>query len=117
LTLFCILQYLLHSQEATDLDGQATCAVRGEDPSSGDLHQSPIALHGKAIRPQSKHTPPVLPNREGALKKVRYAVVGAGWISQEAFMPSVDQTGNSVISAIVTGNRANALKLANFYGI
>jgi predicted dehydrogenase len=51
------------------------------------------------------------------LKKVRYAVVGAGWISQEAFMPSVDQTGNSVISAIVTGNRANALKLANFYGI
>jgi predicted dehydrogenase len=59
----------------------------------------------------------VLPNREGALKKVRYAVVGAGWISQEAFMPSVDQTGNSVISAIVTGNRANALKLANFYGI
>jgi predicted dehydrogenase len=59
----------------------------------------------------------MLPYREGALKKVRYAVVGAGWISQEAFMPSVDQTGNSVITAIVTGNRANALKLADFYGI
>jgi predicted dehydrogenase len=51
------------------------------------------------------------------LRKVRYAVVGAGWISQEAFMPSVDQTGNSVITAIVSGNRANALKLADFYGI
>jgi predicted dehydrogenase len=51
------------------------------------------------------------------LKKVRYAVVGAGWISQEAFMPSVDQTKNSVIVAIVTGNRTNALKLAEFYGI
>ena len=32
-------------------------------------------------------------------------------------MPSVDQTGNSVITAIVTGSRANALKLADFYGI
>jgi len=51
------------------------------------------------------------------LKKVRYAVVGAGWISQEAFMPSVDQTGNSVLTAILTGNRANAGKLADFYGI
>jgi predicted dehydrogenase len=51
------------------------------------------------------------------LRKVRYAVVGAGWISQEAFMPSVDQTGNSVITAIVTGNQANARKLADFYGI
>jgi predicted dehydrogenase len=51
------------------------------------------------------------------LQKVRYAVVGAGWISQEAFMPSVAQTGNSVITAIVTGNKANALKLADYYGI
>jgi predicted dehydrogenase len=32
-------------------------------------------------------------------------------------MPSVDQTGNSIISAIVTGNQANARKLADFYGI
>jgi predicted dehydrogenase len=51
------------------------------------------------------------------LKQVRYAVVGAGWISQEAFMPSIDQTGNSITTAIVTGNKANARKLANFYGI
>ena len=51
------------------------------------------------------------------MKKVRYAVVGAGWISQEAFMPSVDQTGNSEMTAIVTGNKDTAQKLADFYGI
>jgi predicted dehydrogenase len=50
-------------------------------------------------------------------KKVRYAVVGAGWISQEAFMPSVAQTGNSEMTAIVTGDMAKAKKLAEFYGI
>ncbi|NRG18254.1 Gfo/Idh/MocA family oxidoreductase [Rhizobiales bacterium] len=51
------------------------------------------------------------------MKKIRYAVVGAGWISQEAFLPSVAQTGNSEMTAIVTGNAANAAKLADFYGI
>jgi predicted dehydrogenase len=51
------------------------------------------------------------------MKKIRYAVVGSGWISQIAFMPGVDQTGNSEMTAIVTGNRAGAQKLAKFYGI
>ena len=51
------------------------------------------------------------------MKKIRYAVVGSGWISQIAFMPSVEQTGNSEMAAIVTGNRAGAEKLAKFYGI
>lgn len=51
------------------------------------------------------------------MKKIRYAVVGAGWISQEAFMPAVSQTDNSVITAIITGNQEVARKLAAFYGI
>jgi predicted dehydrogenase len=51
------------------------------------------------------------------MKKVRYAVIGAGWISQEAFLPAVAQTGNSEIAAIVSGNAANAKQLADFYGI
>jgi predicted dehydrogenase len=51
------------------------------------------------------------------MKKIRYGVVGAGWISQVAFMPSVAQTGNSEMTAIVTGNREGAAKLAKFYGI
>jgi len=29
------------------------------------------------------------------MKKIRDAVVGAGWISQEAFLPAVEQTENS----------------------
>lgn len=51
------------------------------------------------------------------MKKIRYAVVGTGWISQIAFMPSIAQTGNSEMTAIVSGNPANAQKLAQFYGI
>ncbi len=49
--------------------------------------------------------------------KIRYAVVGTGWISQIAFMPGVDPTGNSKMTAIVSGNAENADKLAGFYGI
>lgn len=48
---------------------------------------------------------------------VRYAVVGAGWISQEAFLPAVPQVGNSVVTAIVSGTPETAGKLAEFYGI
>lgn len=51
------------------------------------------------------------------MKKVRYAIAGGGWISQIAFMPGVEQTGNSEIAAIVSGNREGAEKLAKFYGI
>src|SRR6185295_6804998 len=51
------------------------------------------------------------------MKKVRYAVIGAGWISQEAFLPAVEQTGNSEVAAIVSGNLAKAKQLAAFYGI
>ena len=43
---------------------------------------------------------------------IRYAVVGAGWISQEAFLPSVSQSGNSCVTAIVSGDGAKANKLA-----
>lgn len=48
---------------------------------------------------------------------IRYAVLGAGWISQEAFMPGVAHSGNSTIAAIVTGDREKAAKLAAFHGI
>ena len=51
------------------------------------------------------------------MKKVRYAIVGAGWISQVAFMPSVAKSGNSEMTAIVTGNDEAARKLADFYDI
>jgi predicted dehydrogenase len=51
------------------------------------------------------------------VKKVRYAVAGNGWISQEAFIPGVKQTGNSEIVAIVSGDREKAGKIASFHGI
>ena len=36
---------------------------------------------------------------------IRYAVVGAGWIAQEAFMPAVAATENSTMQAIVSGSQ------------
>lgn len=51
------------------------------------------------------------------MKKVRYTVVGAGWISQEAFMPGVHGAANSEMVAIVTGDMEKAKKLNGFHGI
>lgn len=48
---------------------------------------------------------------------IRYAVVGAGWISQEAFMPAVAATQNSRMQAVVSGRRDIARHLASFYGV
>ena len=50
-------------------------------------------------------------------RKVRYAVVGAGWIAQEDFMPGVAHTGNSVMTALVTGDPEKARELSKMYGI
>src|SRR6516164_7972213 len=48
---------------------------------------------------------------------INYAVVGAGWISQQAFLPGVGQSTNSKVTAIVTGDRAKAARLADFHGV
>jgi predicted dehydrogenase len=48
---------------------------------------------------------------------IRYAVVGAGWISQEAFLPAVTATGNSVVRALASGSPEAARQLAAFHGI
>lgn len=48
---------------------------------------------------------------------IRYAVVGAGWIAQEAFMPAVAATGNAVMQAIVSGSPQTARRLADFHGV
>jgi len=49
--------------------------------------------------------------------KVRYAVVGAGWISQIAFLPGTAQVETAEVTALVTGNPNGARQLAEFYGI
>ena len=48
--------------------------------------------------------------------KVRYAVVGLGWIAQ-TFLPGVEHTGNSTVTALVTGHEHKAEKLGEKYGI
>ena len=53
----------------------------------------------------------------GPDKKVRYAVVGLGDISQEALMPGVEHTGNSVMTALVSGERDKARVLADRYSV
>ncbi len=49
--------------------------------------------------------------------KVRYAVVGAGWISQAVFMPGVEATGNSELTALITGDPQKAAELGRKYSI
>ncbi len=49
--------------------------------------------------------------------KVRYAVVGVGWIAQTALLPGVEHTGNSEVVALVTGHREKADKVGEKYGI
>ena len=49
--------------------------------------------------------------------KVRYAVVGVGWISQAAFLPGVEHTGNSEVVALVTSDDIKAQKVGELYGI
>jgi len=53
----------------------------------------------------------------GSNKKVRYAVVAGGQISQQAFMPGIGRTNNSELVALVTGDPVKADKLAKLYGI
>ncbi|WP_421695643.1 Gfo/Idh/MocA family protein [Aestuariivirga sp.] len=48
---------------------------------------------------------------------IKYAVVGAGWITQEAFLPGVAQSGNSRVEAIVSGNSKKSAALARMYDI
>lgn len=55
--------------------------------------------------------------RPPARRAIRYAVVGAGWISQEAFIPGVARSGNSTIAAIVTGDIGKGAKLAAFHKV
>ncbi len=49
--------------------------------------------------------------------RIRYAVVGVGWISQAAFLPGVEHTGNSEVVALVTGHEEKAVKVGEKYGI
>ncbi|HYZ34182.1 MAG TPA: Gfo/Idh/MocA family oxidoreductase [Crenalkalicoccus sp.] len=58
-----------------------------------------------------------MPARRIKGPKVRYGVVGAGWISQAALMPAAAHTGNSELTALVTGDPAKARALGERYGI
>ncbi len=49
--------------------------------------------------------------------KVRYGIVALGDISQESLMPGVAHTGNSVITALVTGDPKKATKVAEQYDL
>ena len=50
-------------------------------------------------------------------RKVRYAAVAGGWISQGYFLPGVKHTGNSELVALVTGDPEKAVALKKEYGL
>ena len=53
----------------------------------------------------------------GLTKKVRYAVVSLGDIAQEALLPGVVHTGNSEVTAFVTGDPEKAREVGKKYGV
>ncbi len=53
----------------------------------------------------------------GLGKKIRYAIVALGDISQEAMLPGVSHTGNSEVTALVTGDPEKARVLGERYGV
>jgi predicted dehydrogenase len=51
-------------------------------------------------------------------KKIRYAVVGQGWISQEAILPAFAHAGrNSTLAALVSGDERKLAALGRKYGV
>ncbi len=50
-------------------------------------------------------------------KKVRYAMVGLGDITQEAMLPGVEHTGNAQVTALVTDDPEKARLVGRQYGI
>lgn len=50
-------------------------------------------------------------------RKIRYGFVALGDITQEAMLPGVAHTGNSVVSALVSSDTDKAAKVAERYGI
>ncbi len=50
-------------------------------------------------------------------RKVRYAVVALGDISQEAMLPAIAHTGNSELAAVVSGDAEKGREVAARYGV
>ncbi len=53
----------------------------------------------------------------GSERKVRYAMVALGDITQEAMLPGVAHTGNSAVTAFVTGDAEKARVVGEKYGV
>lgn len=50
-------------------------------------------------------------------KKIRYAVIGCGQISQQSFIPGIARAANSTLAALVTGDMKKAEALEARYGV
>jgi predicted dehydrogenase len=50
-------------------------------------------------------------------RKIRYAVIGLGWIAQEAVLSAFRHTKNSVVVALVTGDKKKAREVAKQHEI
>ncbi|CAF1070809.1 unnamed protein product [Adineta ricciae] len=55
--------------------------------------------------------------RKPAGPKVRYGVVGAGWITQAAFIPGIGQTSNSQLTVLVSDDPEKRDKLGKEYNL
>jgi predicted dehydrogenase len=70
--------------------------------------ETPLSPHGSTFRVLKRP-------KEGDVRKIRYAVVGLGHISQAAFLPGVKNTKNSVLAALVSDDDKKRRELAKKY--
>ena len=59
----------------------------------------------------------LLDSNEGKSKKIRYAVVGLGWIAQEVILPGFKGAKRSELVAFVTDDAEKAKELGEKYGV
>ncbi|MDP9038520.1 MAG: Gfo/Idh/MocA family oxidoreductase [Acidobacteriota bacterium] len=95
------------SGAALDASGQAL-----PDPGGQQNKVDLPALHAATEAPEKSPSPP-----EPASQRTGYAIVGLGHLSLEQILPAFGKSKLSKPAALVSGDRAKALKVAAQYGI
>ncbi len=86
---------------------------KAASPRQADRSVSKPAKTGRTAKPRSRETSALAPRA----KKIRYAVVGLGYISQIAVLPAFKHAENSELVALISLDPVKRERLAKKYGV
>ncbi|MFP3600580.1 Gfo/Idh/MocA family protein [Paraburkholderia sp. SIMBA_053] len=99
---------------AAALTAGSTSSVLAAGPNGADTNQVKLPLIQDPDTEQKEETPDAnLPPDE----RVGYAIVGLGRLSLDQILPALAQCKYSKVAALVSGDRAKALRVARQYGV